>query len=348
MNNTTSIVLAPTAPRNLTQPSSPFAEEYAKLAVQVVIAFIGVLGNISALLAFGRQVRKRSTTDFYICVLSAADLLVLSVNFPIAVMRVLLPTNWPLGKFVCIYLFPIPETFYGVSVSTITAIAIERYRGIVLGQAVRGNHSIGRAKRTTAVLWGLSFAVFSLPLYFVMNYEASPTFRLCGPKWPPTIFKVYMVVLLVLSYAGPLACICCTYVGVHRSLKRSNSFIKTMFDGRDVTLQSRKVLSRTEQKRLQENRRAHRILTPIIILFAVSMFPLTALRTLVAFFPSLWPTPFKDFYFVAVVGAIANSAGNPVIYAFSSEHFREGLKELVLPQRKRSGSTSSVQATSTV
>ena len=323
---------------NATGDLPALAEESIKQAVQVVIAVFGVVGNTLVCLVMRRLSRRFSGTDLNIQALAIADLLVLSVNFPMAVIKEKLPTNWPFGEFVCLYIYPIPETFYGASVWTIVAIAVERYRGIVQGAPVKGKPVLTRVKKTLACLWAVSFLVFSLPLYFFMMYEEKSTWKMCDLNWPPDLklFKVYTILLMLCSYVLPLVFICWTFIKITRTLDKSSSFIKTMFDGKDVTVTDH--VSQTERNRLHGNKRANKILTPVVVLFTISMLPLTLLRTVIPFWLALVSKPFySKLIYVASLGAIINSAANPLIYSVSCRDFRIELKRLLCKTSRRRG-----------
>ena len=326
---------------NSTEKPPALAQETIKLVVQVTIALIGVVGNILVCIVISKQSRKKFGTNFYIQILSIADLLVLSINFPLAVIVEKVPYEWPFGEFVCRYLYPIPETFFGASVWTIVAIAVERYRGIVKGAPVKGEEVLKRVKKTTACLWLVSFMVFSLPLCFFMKYEETSTARICYVNWPDFTgenagYKIYAVSLMLCSYLFPLAVFIWTYLSIIHRLRKSSVFIRTLRNGKGVAatenqhLKRSRAFSQTQGRRLHQNKRANKILTPVVVLFTISMFPLTFLRTVTPFWIALVSKPFfPNLIYVASVGATINSAANPLIYSVSCQDFRRELRDLI-------------------
>jgi len=105
----------------------PHFVKILRLVLVGSLATLGVLGNVWVIVQLCKQ---RSPLTCFICNLAVADLGILTLSFPIAIIKEQMPTNWPLGLFGCHYLYPMTEVFHGASVWSIAAIAAERYRGI--------------------------------------------------------------------------------------------------------------------------------------------------------------------------------------------------------------------------
>ena len=102
--------------------------ESLKLGLEVLIALFGVVGNVLVTVVICR-IGKKKPADLYL--LSLADLGFLLLKLPLGVIKEKLPWNWPLAEFTFLYLYPMPEIFYGSSVFCIKIIAIDRYLKIV-------------------------------------------------------------------------------------------------------------------------------------------------------------------------------------------------------------------------
>jgi len=89
------------------------------------------------------------------------------------------------------------------------------------------------------------------------------------------------------------------------------------------------LMANVKSARLKHNKRAKRILTPLVVVFAVTMLPLSILRVTIVFWPEIIG---KEYYsnliYTVFVFAIVNSSANPVIYSVVSRDFREGIKNL--------------------
>lgn len=303
----------------------------ARLIIEVALAFMGFVGNAMVAFIISRQRRFRSGLKLFIRNLAFADIGVLTVSFPIAVVKEQLPSHWPFGKAFCLYFYPLAEIFLGVSVWSITAIAIERYRKITATSGVRGcsDSSKKPLKWALLVIWISSFLVVSLPLLIVMDYEEHSTGTLCLVGWSNTMNWIYIISLTIFWYLLPLGIIIFTYVKISRQLQQSNHFHKSSIKRRspERKLENSMIYSSEEGKRMQQNSKAKKILTPIVVVFAISMLPLNVVRILLLFCGDIvFHRYFFLIYNVCVIGVVVNSASDPLIYSIVSKDFRKELK----------------------
>ena len=299
-----------------------------KLTAQVLIATFGVIGNALVITVL-KAAKKIQPGEFYLMNLAIADLGTLLLTFPIVALKQHSP-SWLLGRFTCLYLTPFTEVFHGASVWFIAVIAVERYRQVVTVKMVLKNPnkaSWQKAKIVATCVWVTSFLIFSLPMYFIVGHQEPEG---CAPNWPSEIFiKIYNGLLTFFSYLLPLLVISFTYVIISRTLTRSNLFIIAMKrdqlspeqNGKDLTIKS---------ARLSQNNRAKKILTPLVLVFALTMLPLNIIRFAVVLHPPLHE---KNFYvsllFVVAVFVLLNSSSNPVIYSVVSRDFRQRVNNFI-------------------
>ena len=306
-------------------------EDILKLIVEVLIALFGVIGNGLVIIVISRLGKTKQPADLYVQNLAIADLGVLLLAFPLAIIKVRAPFNWPFGEFTCRYLYPVPDIFHGASVCFIAAIAIERYRKVVTVKTPVKNKCkilLQRTKAVSAGVWVISFLIFCVPLYFVVEHrELQNGGKWCGPVWPSwdrkfMIAKVYIGLLTIFSYILPFIVISLTYLAISRTINHSNKFIKAMNWERNALRDENEW--QVKSIRLIHNQRARRILTPLVLVFAFTMFPLQILRLAIVFWPAMVA---KDYYkhllFVTSVFVIVNSSVNPVIYSIFSRDFRK-------------------------
>ena len=101
----------PTIPDPVSDPNSPISHAnlltvplhtYIILTIcYVFISVVGVIGNITVIVIIGRYQDMRSTTNVGMLSLAIADLLILVVCMPTALMEFYGRDQWLLGSFMC-------------------------------------------------------------------------------------------------------------------------------------------------------------------------------------------------------------------------------------------------------
>ena len=309
----------------------PFAVEVTRLVVEVFIALCGVFGNVLVCLVVTKRFRTNSPINVYILSLAVADLGVLMVNLPFAIMMGKVRTHWPLGEVVCRFVYPTIEVFFCASIWSITAIAIERYRNIVHMVGVgakrstisRKNSVSKKAASVVAAVW-LGSLVTVLPISVHYKYYSELGVSKCRLVWPSVASEqIYNVAIVILWYIMPLSIITWTYIHVAQSIRQSTTFHKEM--------ERHGSSGHSKNSRIKQNSKAKRILTPLVIVFAVTMLPINTMRIAVAFWKDKMFT-FEGFFVVlnlSISLTTVNSASNALIYSLVSKEFRAGFKALL-------------------
>ena len=314
-----------------------------KLGLEVLIAVFGVAGNLLVAILISGLGKKKSTTDLFLLNLAVADLGILLLSFPLISIREKAAMNWPLGKFVCLYLYPVPDVFHGASVWCIAVVAVLRYCEVVLLRKPitnKNNTPKQAAKFVAACVWLTSFLLFCLPLYFVVEFKEKPAEgKWCGPDWPSKMTAhVYIVFLTILSYILPLIVISWTYVAISRTLNHSNRFLKDMKrDQYGVESNDQNFLTKVKTGRLRQNKHAKRILTPVVLVWAITLLPLTVLRLTVVVWPAIADQEYYEEYllYIVIICVMLNSSVNPVIYSIASKKFRRRVSNLCHRESRR-------------
>jgi len=311
--------------------------DLTKLTFEVLIALVGVVGNVTVVLIVSRFGKKRQPGDVYLQHLATADLGILLLAFPILAITKHYASDWSLGEFTCRYLYPIPETFYGASVWLIAVMAIERYRKVVIGKPVTltGNKALLRRARVFASsVWMASFLIFSLPLYFLVSYD-EPT-RSCNLVWPSwddnnVLETIFTGILTFLSYILPLIVVGITYLAISRALNPSNEVFKVEKRHDEMTEESRRriTLAKIESIRVYHNKRAKKILTPLVVVFAVTMLPHSILRLTTVMCEEISTQDYyQNLLYIISLFVLLNSSAKPIIYSVVSREFRRGMIRL--------------------
>lgn len=321
--------------------NEPLGLVIARMSFETAIALAGVVGNILVCIVIAsKRLRGKASMHYYLLNLAFADIGVLAVIFPVAVLRERIPYYWPFGRIVCLYIYPFVDTFYGASIWFITSIAFQRYRKIVVkGKGINGHSSsTKRIICNLLLIWLVSFLIVSFPLFFLFEYHSVVTPHehkiFCWANWEKapheSLNAAYTVSLVVFSYVLPLAVISWTYVGIWQEIRKSNLF------HRSLDKEAGGSTNNKMHKRLSENARAKKILTPIVVTFAVTMLPVSVFRLINTFWSPLSTTRhFWTFYNAMVIMTVANSAANPIIYSVVSKDFRNAFIKLIL-QREHS------------
>ncbi|CAH3027723.1 unnamed protein product, partial [Porites evermanni] len=265
-----------------------------RLIFQVLLASVGVAGNAIVCLVITFQPQMHTTINYFIRNLAIADLGILILSFPLAVIMEQVPSHWPLGEFFCRYIFPLSDIFFGVSV----------------------------------------WSIRDEPLYFVMNFtDHRPVVNIveCSPKWPnkeeeDEMRQIYIIGLTIFWYVLPLAIVTVTFGSITRKLRTSTRFNKSIRDdgGRDTEKRARKRL------RERQNSKAKKLLTPVVLVFAVTMLPLNVFRLVFLYWKEFTLHKyFWVYYNVCVICVITNSSANFFIYSVVSEEFRQSFKSFI-------------------
>lgn len=321
--------------------------EILRLSFQVLLALIGVVGNVIVCLVITFQPQMHTVVNYFIRNLAIADLGILLMPFPFAVIKEQDPYHWPLGEHVCRYVFPLSDIFFGASVWSIALIAVDRYKAIVRGALPkRGSAVFKSARWMVAGVWMLSFLFISLPLYFVMDYRPAYDIIECAPIWPnfeagDEMRQIYVVGITTLCYVLPLGIIIGTFYCISRKLHASSEFNKAIRE------EYGKIDEQSTRKRIRErqNSKARKILAPVVVVFAVTMLPLNVFRLAVLYWKEFTDHKYLwVFYNICVFLVITNSSANFFIYSVASEEFRQSFKRFLL-RRSRQPSQSVTERT---
>ena len=336
--------------QSVTQTTAPGFPEYLhqplgatvfQMSLWSTIVLLGVIGNVLVCIAILRRPKMKTSMNYYLLSLAIADLGVLLIIYPMVVLKYLFPFRWLLGKHACYFLYPTVEIFFGASIWSITAIAIERYRNI-LGA---NRHQIKHRSRVTTfvvigMVWLASFLVSSVPLYPFMAYHS--TLEICYLDWPDvSVFLSYSIVHIVVWYALPLVVIAFTYMRIRKRVLQSVAFRNSMSENDDgvqpALPQTSSNKAKSEKRIWQQSKKTTRILTPLVILFAVTMLPLNSLRVLLLIVPTFWTNPCYNLIMGQVsVFVFINSSANPLVYYITSQEFKDAFKKQFMSLKNKS------------
>lgn len=300
-----------------------------RLTVESFIALAGIIGNFVVCFVITKHRDLNIVaTNMYIRNVAIGDLVTLLMSIPLGIVREQF-TYWPLAQFTCRYIFPLTDTFFGVSVWSIAAIALERHRILAANRLRLPHRSLKMPRIVCTAIWSCSFLAISLPLLLVYDYyqpvDGKPK---CSAVWPKRDFAfIYSIAMSLFTYVIPLSLILVTYCTIKRNLYRSESFFLEMADhnASGTFKNSSMVVARSRRKRFNQ------IMTSVVVLFAVTVFPLSLLRVVNLFY---FNNPvFRKYshvmFRISFFFYLLNAACNPLIYSVISKRFRQSFREVL-------------------
>ena len=313
-----------------------------RLVFTSTIAFLGALGNLAVSYVVTKRPEMWTAVNFYIRNLSLTDLGVLLINYPLAVIKERFQNRWPLGELCCRAIYPGIDMTFCVAMWTIACIAIERYRAVTRSTA-RYKTSLKTARIVILLLWVTAFLINGLPLYLVVEYvEARPGMFYCGFKWPDMsaltgldsqYAKAFTFATVIFTYLLPLSVIIWTYICIAKTVSHSSNFYFQMlgqFSGGQSSAH------RFIEQRLKQNSRVKRLLTPVVLVFALTLLPINTLKIIPYISVKLFY--FKYIYLVfnlCTLLVVVNASADPLIYCLVSDNFRHAFKFLIRARQSR-------------
>ena len=369
-----------------------------------IVSFIGILGNGCVCYIIKRGKKMYTVANVFLLNLAVADIFVLSFVYIIMVIRS--EASWPFGEVFCKISVSLSDSFFGVSMGCITAIAIYRYRMIL--HPMTTHVSFTHARIIIIIIWVIALCVISVPLCFILQLQPSckqeemtnlgevnvsstlsplllnstadrmlhstlphlmhgsgssmrsssmrssnysyvtsmpiqsnnsngsmPSGSSASEKCKPSLVqvkcksnwlsvsdsyrKVYQIVQLS-WYILPLFVILFTYLRIRTHLRKTLRYEWATANGNNVAQSGL-------QSRVVGIKRALTLLAPVVIIFALLLFPFNLIRFLSLVMDM---STIKHIYtYIDIAGAlmIANSCSNPFIYYIMSKDFRDQFRK---------------------
>ena len=222
--------------QNTSSPAyRPYNERLETYLVPIVFMFIfvtGAIGNITLIHVLVKEKMLRSPSHLYILNLSLGDLIVILGTVPF-VGTIYTFESWPYGLIVCKASEFIRDVSIGVSVMTLSAMSVDRYRAAFATTMIRatgksyGAYSMYSSLRSRTgfvmlMIWITAFILASPSAYFsyILKFpipDGSGYVAVCYPfpsellPWYP---KVVVMAKCIILYIIPLTIIACCYVSI--------------------------------------------------------------------------------------------------------------------------------------
>ncbi|XP_071946572.1 adenosine receptor A2b-like [Antedon mediterranea] len=285
------------------------------MAFEIPIAIAAILGNLLVMFAVYKNRHLRSVTNSFIVSLAVADFLVGLVGIPFALIT---NANVSMDRYLCLFLNSFIVVLTQISIFSLLAIAVDRYFAVVSPLKYRRIANTKRALCVIAVTWIAAFAVGLVP---VMGWHLKPDDNSCN--FVTIIDMKYMVYFNFFGFVlPPLIIMLFIYIKIFNVVRQQIKQIsKTVVAANDDEM------ARHLSMLTVKEGKAARALAIVIILFAICWLPVHFLNTISLFCKNL-NIPYV-LLLMAIILSHANSAMNPLIYAYSNREFRRTFKKII-------------------
>ncbi|XP_049271740.1 RYamide receptor isoform X2 [Rhipicephalus sanguineus] len=271
-----------------------------------IISLVAVAGNFMVMWIVATSRRMQTVTNFFIANLAVADIIIGLFSIPFQFQAALLQ-RWVLPEFMCAFCPFVQVLSVNVSIFTLTAIALDRYRAVM--SPLKARTTKLRAKFIICGIWTLAVAA-ALPCALALRVETqveSHALNLTKPFCHEVgisrkAWRIYNHVLVCLQYFFPLLTICFVYARMGLKLKESKSPGNAQ-GARDAGI-------------LKNKKKVIKMLFVIVALFAFCWLPYQLYNVLREVFPKIDKYKYINIiWFCTHWLAMSNSCYNPFIYA---------------------------------
>ncbi|KAI8482307.1 Adenosine receptor A2a [Branchiostoma belcheri] len=257
--------------------------------------------------------RLRGTTNYFIVSLAVADICVGLLGIPFAIVTYL---GFPDNFHGCLMMLSFIIITTQSSIFSLLAIAVDRYVAIMNPLRYEYLMTTRTARWAIALTWALSLLIGMVPL---MGWNLGPSQNGCA--FTAVIDFDYFVYF---NFFGcvltPLLIMGFIYSTIFWSVRKQLRSIKST----DITTSA----IEKKKKYFKKEVKAAKSLAIIVGLFAVCWLPLHTLNCIDHLCREACPYPY-ELLMTAILLSHANSAVNPVIYAFRNRDYRNTFKSLV-------------------
>lgn len=299
-------------------------ETYLVPFIFSLIFICGIIGNSTLIRIFIQHQSMRTPPNTFILSLAAGDILVMIGSLPFISLIYTLE-SWPFGLFICKMSEFLRDLSMGVTVLTLTMLAIDRYWAIKSPICI-ANDPVNR--RTTMfmilIAWTVSFIIATPGAYFsylmILKINDSKSVEICYP-FPQEFGIIYPRVMTAVKFCV-IYLIPLLIIGTFYSLMAKNLLHLT----ENMPASSTKYTKRQEMRS-----KVAKMVLALIIIFAISFLPN---HIFVIWFYFTYPDSMRNYnafwHYLKIIGYVltyANSCLNPIILCLLSRRFRSMFKK---------------------
>ena len=306
------------------------------ISFEAIMGGLTVIGNGLVLLAIYKNRRLQTVTNCFIASLALADFLVGIIVAPLAALSYLgLPHNF----YGCVFTNSIVIVFTQVSIFNLVAVACERFVAIKNPFAYQELLTMKRAVLINICVWILGMFIGLIPL-FGWNLQSEVT-----DQWRCNFVTVIdMNYVVYFHFFGcivvPLILITAIYSYIFYAVRKQLLQIAAL----EITEASS---NNRRMPRFKKEVKAAKSLAIVIVLFAFCWIPIHILNTMSLICSTSCPYPL-ELLLATIVLSHANSAVNPVIYAYGNSNFKHAFKKMFGMKPDENFTTNAVSYTGNV
>ncbi|XP_070539723.1 growth hormone secretagogue receptor type 1-like [Ptychodera flava] len=198
----------------------------------VIIFILGVVGNAMVAFVVWKNNDMRSSTNYFLVNLSIADLLVLIICMPTALLETYVISPFLLGEVMCKLSPFLERTAAHASVLTLVAVAIERYYAICHPLKAQYKCTPGKTIKICFLIWIMA-SLSTVPNIMSTVHEPRPDGRGnivydCRTYTRNKASKIYMMFAIpVIFFALPMFLLSVLYCLIIRTLNYANPTLKS-------------------------------------------------------------------------------------------------------------------------
>ncbi|XP_074971952.1 adenosine receptor A3-like [Phalacrocorax aristotelis] len=277
--------------------------DVAYIVMESVIGISAVVGNALVIWAVKLNPALQKTTFFYIVSLALTDIAMGIIVMPLAVIMSLgVVTHF----YSCLFMCCLMMIFSHASVLSLLAIAVDRYLRVKLPTRYRAVVMKKRICVTLGLCWLVAVLVGLVPMLGWNQHTGSSSYIEC--RFLAVMKMDYVVYFSFFTWIVlPLLIMCALYAEIFYIMSIKLSLSSASLPGGETACGKEKKMAKH--------------LALILFLFAVSWLPLGVLNCILYFCPSC--TIPRPLMYLGILLSHANSAMNPIVYAFKIQKFKE-------------------------
>ncbi|XP_069755265.1 growth hormone secretagogue receptor type 1-like [Narcine bancroftii] len=278
----------------------------------VLLALIGICGNLMTILIVLKFKDMRTTTNFYLSSMALSDLFIF-ICMPLDLYRIWKERPWIFGDLLCKLFQFVSESCTYSTILSITVLSMERYVAICFPLKAKMVITKGKVKVVIFFLWSLAFTCAG-PIFILVGVEyMNGTDPLLTSECKPTEYAHRSGLLNIMLWVSttffflPVFCLSVFYSLIGRKLWRRR---------KEALVSNRE----------NNHKQTVKMLAVVIFAFVLCWLPFHVGRYLFSKASEVWTEQLYQisqyFNLVSCVLFYLNAAINPILYNIMSKKYR--------------------------